>query len=199
MPPPYPATRRKAPEGGHVRLNRKAYGTTHLVSDLTATSHNSLKSHLCCELLPRALLPFVSHPNINGNEALFCGFLLMVGQDIWDWFKSGHCQVIPEGSVQVSPICLLSIQGSFYPETSLCFYVLCLFWNLEVLAAIRRWPSREPDRCWLYDHRCNIKHYRPGCSEMEILESRLCRWAVHDSGQVSGLEWTRCSPQLLPR
>lgn len=89
MPPPYPATQRKAPlilhtEGGHVRLNSKAYGTAHLVSDLTATGHNSLKSHLCCELLPRALLPFVSCPNINGNEALFCGFLLMVGQDIWD-------------------------------------------------------------------------------------------------------------------
>lgn len=152
-PPPYPATQRKAPEGGHLRLNSKAYSTTHLVSDLTTTSHNSLKSHLCCELLPRALLPFVSHPNINRNEALFCGFLLMAGQDIRDWFKSGHCQVSPEGSVQVSPICLLSIQGSFYPETSLCFYVLCLFWNLEVLAAVCRRPSQEPDRCWLYDHR----------------------------------------------
>lgn len=84
MPPPYPATQKKAPEGGHVRPNSKAYSTAHLVSDLIATSHNSLKSHPCCELLLRALLPFVSHPNINGNEAYFMVFFLMVGQDIWD-------------------------------------------------------------------------------------------------------------------
>ena len=138
-------------------------------------------------------------PEYQWKWGLFCGFFLMVGQDIWDWFKSGRCQIIPEGSVQVSPTCLLSIKRSFYPETSVCFYVLCLFWTLEVLAAIHRWPSWEPDRCDCMTTGCNRKHYRPGCSETEVPESWLCRWAVHDFGQVSGLEWTRCSPQLPPR